>query len=328
MKIDLSKYKSFDVEIKTDIVKNLKSILEPHLLKSPLSYNFFYDDIYYLLPKYRRKDNAFDLEEIDYKYYTKREEKFIVELPSKLYIEEGQFEIPYEYYKSAYIEFFDILIENEQHNLDLTPKTIEFTIDDFGRLHVQKECLANFIYCKEKKLSTIKCNIKYSQGITSESNFDLAKEYLEPYIILTKTNKPLEEIAGKNTKAYSFMKKIDKDKLDFFLPYFYSQNYIDYLSKEAKLIGSIFSDGSYLFFDGKVIVHSLIWQLLLDIEDEFEFERKNTIKLDTWHTRNYQTMAIYSLSFINKYKKALETLQFLQEKISIEEDILPVVEGD
>ena len=52
MKVDLSKYKAFKVEIKEMSVKEARSIEEPYVTKSPFNYSFFWNQIYFVLPVY------------------------------------------------------------------------------------------------------------------------------------------------------------------------------------------------------------------------------------------------------------------------------------
>ena len=306
MKVDLSKYKAFKVEIKEMSVKEARSIEEPYVTKSPFNYSFFWNQIYFVLPvyldsTYKEKTSTI----FSYKYYTKLEEKFEIDLPENIYINEGQFEIPYEYYSKAYIEFFDIEIINNEVNLELTPKIIEFELDSVGRLHIKKECLANYIYCMEKKFPTIKCNITVGGNITSEAQYELAEKYLSPYFVFLEKHSISELFVKPNSIAEELFNKINKEELDFFLPYFDKKE--DVLTGNcSKLTGYGFFDGSFIFFNGILLYHHIFQKILLRIQEEFgEWEDKNTIKFDTLHYIENKTICAYNKSKESQQSKNL-----------------------
>lgn len=304
MKVDLSKYKCFDYIIKSDTVLNLRSIPEPYVTKSSRNYSFYYDQVHFITANYLDDTYKADKSQIiSYKYYTKREKEFLIDFPDNLYIEEGEFDIPYEYYSRAYIDFFDIEIFGDKTNLDLTARPITFELDPVGRLHIRKECLASYIYCMEKKLPTIKCEVVIGGYITSEEQYDLAEKYLKPHYIFPEKTSLFGIFTKTNSIAENYLKTIKKERLDFYLSNFV--RYYDVVCGNARsLTGYIFLDGSFIFLDGCELYHYLFQKIVLDIDMENEeWEETCGIKLDTLHYVNNKVLALYNKDLITPEAK-------------------------
>lgn len=315
MKVDISKYKSFEKTTKYLLpLRKVKVIDEPYLAKSLTSYNFKYNEIFFITKK--------DLEQprsanpiIEFQGYEKIKKSYLISLSnSYLYINEGNFEIPYEYYSKAYVEYFDL-----DNTLEASPKIITFELDSLGRLHIKKECLGNWLFCMEKKFPKIRCNIVNQQieRLTLENQTSLAKKYLTPNILIEEIpGSSLEQYTKKDSILYKLLENANLDMLEFCLPQFLKlKDFENY--KDSIVSGFIFKDGSYLIMNGDMIYHYFICKFIFK-EEEIWMDN-NCIRIDSKFAQG-KTIASYLKTFITP--EAKNTLEKFKRKFYIEEQAL------
>lgn len=323
MLVDLNKYKLFLYEPLLTYAKDAKKIPEPFVAKTLMDHNFIYKKVHYFQPHVlETKNSSKELVEVRSYWDFLEEYKCCPFLDVDIYCPQGNFEIPFEYYSRAYIEFFDFTrnMKTMKFNVDLhIPQKITFQVDSLGRLHVNKNCLASYIYCVEKKIPVIKCGVTIMQKdrITLENQTSLANKYLTPQILIEEIpGNALEQYTGKETILYKLLENADPTILEFCLPEFLRLKDFDNYSAPT-ISGFIFKDGSYLIMNGETVYHYFICKFIFK-EDENWIDN-NCVRIDSKFAQG-KTIASYLKDVITP--EAKKTLEKFKRKFYIEEQKL------
>ena len=318
MKVDVSKFNCYLSTPKSISINDYVNLKEPEIIRSPNRTSFEVEDLGLICMSLSAWAHELDTD-FNYPSYKKITEKYTIDFPDKeLYIpyENIPYKIPFEYYSKACIDMLDFTIQKGKE-LDFTPRTIKFTLDCCGRLHVNKDTIEPYIYCIKKKIPEIQAEISLNYTYpTKQNQIELANKSLEPYFILNKSYENIYDyLAKKGTVAYKILKDCEEKYLEFFKNHIIEVN--GYKSKSNYLAGYIFEDGSYLMFSDDIIYHEIF--LVYIARKTEEYAEKNWIKVDDIE-RLHRPVAIYHSKLISPEAKA--TLNRLKKQYYFQEQDL------
>ena len=324
MIIDLSKYPAYTSKQKLLPLKSALQLEEPFITKidTPISYKVDNQGIWYLNAKDWKFAQKYE-HGLDYIWYKRVNRETLVEIPDNLYlpyINKDRVTLPYSYYSKAYFPALSLIYKK-----DMTASTISFSIDALGRLHCESGHWA-LVQAIEEKLMFI------------DAKLDLTKQVpVTPMNLVAEANKALNPnyiifdfgigdyynwYAKPNTIAQDLLKKINKDILEFFIPYIYTLEEFTQVRTQPEIYktlnGWIFPDGSYLFFKSTVLYHNLFLARLCWLPYSYD-EKNNWIKLDAIRDKNITDVSYNKKLITPEAKKSLNliTKNFYIEEFDI-----------
>lgn len=321
--VNLKNYNSYFYILSKDCRSNFWNLWEPQINSSNMSYTYLDEEfnIYFIDPKYYYHPRSIP-EIVDFTIYRRILEDYEIKLnyfSSNNKLSNNAIKIPYEYYSKAFIDFYDLAIQDglrEINNIDIS-KSIICSIDSLGRLYIDKESIWQYIIANELKLPYIEITIKdINHTLSDISCVDLANKYLFPYFIINPPyNNPLDFFSNPDTIARKYLESCSSRLFNWYVTRFLATKQDIENSKEL-FNGYIFEDGSYLFFTKS---YHEQFNYLISKENILEKELTSWIKFSSargkGHTVVYSSNANYS-------KEALRQLKKFKKRFYFDEDII------